>query len=581
MEKLRVEISADSKSLEKEVKQAIKYLKDFEKKANEAAEATEGMGNPVKKGADGLKGLGKASANATPALLEFNRTIQDAPFGIQGVANNIQQLTANFGYLKTQTGSTRSALKAMLAGLSGPQGILLAVSLVTSLLVAFGDKLFSAKNEAEGLADATKKMAESLDKFVESQTDANRALLQGAQNAQKEVIQLNQLRQAAEDTNRSTNERLKAIKELRRLFPDYFKDLSDEQILTGNLASVYNELTTSIINRARATAATNILVKNAEKELAINARLAQIVAQIVKNKEESARIDALNTNNPSGGQVGGFSQLATANQTANLLKEGEDLRKELERILGSNFDLAKIIEDNGGIDLSGVTLDNGKPIVLRPNVDLVPTIKSFELPDFVNRGALGKQIDDALVAPLLQLPNKIDVAATRALIALNNFNDDANRIVQGSLADTFSQLGSVIGDALIQGGNVLEAVGTTILQGIGQFLSKMGRLLIEYGTLAVIKGKLDLAILTGGATAIGAGLVAIAVGTALTAAGSAFGNIANNTGGGSVGTGGSRSSGSFTSSGGGFGAGNVVFEISGTNLVGVLRRATNNNLAIG
>jgi uncharacterized phage infection (PIP) family protein YhgE len=138
--KLRVEISANAKDLTKEVQKAIDQLNKFEKEAGQLPGNKPGK-DPFKGGKKGFDGLGKASANATPALLEFNRTIQDAPFGIQGVANNIQQLTANFGYLKTQTGSTKNALKAMLAGLSGPQGILLAVSLATALLVAFSNSM--------------------------------------------------------------------------------------------------------------------------------------------------------------------------------------------------------------------------------------------------------------------------------------------------------------------------------------------------------------------------------------------------------------------------------------------------------
>ena len=572
MEKLRVEISGDSKKLEQATGKAIKELKQFEKVAEKSIG---GIEKPAAKSAKGLKTLGGASANATPALLEFNRTIQDAPFGIQGVANNIQQLTANFGYLKTQTGSTKNALKAMLAGLSGPQGILLAVSLVTALLVAFSDKLGKGASEADKLAEATKKMSEALDKFVDSQNDANRALIKGAQNAQKEVIQLGQLRKAAEDTNKSTNERLKAIQELRRLFPDYFKDLSDEKILTGNLSSVYDQLTESIIKRAKATAATNILVKNTEKEITVNSRLLQISNKLADiDRERLAIINKANARNKRG--AGG---LATLNfERSDLLSEGEELRKELERILGANIDLAKIIDENGGIDLSGVKLPKSEPVVLRPNVDIIADkITSFELPNLDSN--LSKDIEDALVGPLLRIPEQIDIAATLALIRLNQFNDDVNAIIEGSIANTFSQLGSAIGDALINGGNVLESVGNTLLQGLGSLLSSIGDRLIQLGTAAVLAG--TVVQLFGSVAGVGAGFAAIAGGVLIKGIGSGIGNIGENAGGGGVSGGGSSSSGSFSSSsGGGFGSGNVVFEISGRNLVGVLRRNTDSNLAI-
>jgi hypothetical protein len=101
---------------------------------------------------------------------------------------------------------------------------------------------------------------------------------------------------------------------------------------------------------------------------------------------------------------------------------------------------------------------------------------------------------------------------------------------------------------------------------------------IKYGTLAVLKGKLDLAILTGGPVAIGAGLAAIGVGVALKAAGGAIGAAANknrNTDNRSVPT--PQTSAAISTSAAGsaqdFGGGRVVFEISGTNLIGVLNRA--------
>lgn len=577
MEKLRVEISGDSKKLEQATDKAIKELKQFEKVAEKSIG---GIAKPAAKGAKGIKTLGGASANATPALLEFNRTIQDAPFGIQGVANNIQQLTANFGFLKQKTGSTKNALKAMLAGLSGPQGILLAVSAITSLLVVFGDQLLNTKSDAEKLADATKKATEALDEYVKSLDDVSKARLKGNQDAQKQLLTLSQLRTVVEDTTRSTVDRKKALQELRRLFPDYFKDLKDENILTGTLTGVYDKLTKSILARARSTAATGLIIKNTKTQLELEARRANL--QETANKKELAFAKAQQKFRDSGED----SRFLRAQSLAFIerqkaLDEVKKVVTEISKIDLRNIDLSKLVDENGGIDLSKVKLPKGETVTLRPNVDIIAEeIGKFEIPNLVNRGSLGKDIDDALVGPLLELPNKIDIAATQALIALNNFNEEASRIVQGSLADTFGQLGAVIGDALVSGGNVLEAVGTTLLQGIGNFLSRMGQLLIEYGTLAVIKGKLDLAILTGGPAAIGAGLIAIAVGTALTAAGSAFSGIASGNSSGGVSSGGSSSSGSFSSSSGGFGGGNVVFEISGRNLVGVLKRNTDSNLAI-
>ena len=176
-----------------------------------------------------------------------------------------------------------------------------------------------------------------------------------------------------------------------------------------------------------------------------------------------------------------------------------------------------------------------------------------------------------------------DAGASQMITKLQEFNESANNLIAGSISQTFSNLGSSIGEALASGGNVLSAVGNTIIQGLSSFLSEMGGMLVKYGTLAILKGKLDLAILTGGPVAIGAGIAAVAVGVALSAAGAALGQ--KSAGGSSGDTGSSNFRGS--SGGGNFGASssggmqNVVFEIQGTKLVGVLSNTLSRNRSLG
>jgi hypothetical protein len=76
-------------------------------------------------------------------LLNLGRVIQDAPFGILGVANNIDPLVNSFQNLGKEAGGSGKALKAMLAGLTGPAGLAIGVSAVTSLMIAYGDDILS------------------------------------------------------------------------------------------------------------------------------------------------------------------------------------------------------------------------------------------------------------------------------------------------------------------------------------------------------------------------------------------------------------------------------------------------------
>lgn len=209
-----------------------------------------------------------------------------------------------------------------------------------------------------------------------------------------------------------------------------------------------------------------------------------------------------------------------------------------------------------------------------------------QLKTFLAQKLITQQEFDALVFEAAKNTNAV----------LKQFDADVYSLVTGSIADTFGQLGTVIGDALATGGNVLNAIGSTLLQGLGKFISEMGGLLIQYGTMAVIKGKLDTAIAVGGPVAIAAGLGAIAVGVALKAIGGAIAAKAKGgAGGGAVAGGGTGQRGgvssgadvssptSSVSSGGSFSnsGGTVVFEIAGQKLIGVLNNTTQANLRLG
>lgn len=84
-----------------------------------------------------IAGASAASGGATASVLEFGRVISDAPYGIRGVANNLQQLASNFAFMAKQAGGAGAALKAMGTALMGPLGILVAFQAVIAALDYF------------------------------------------------------------------------------------------------------------------------------------------------------------------------------------------------------------------------------------------------------------------------------------------------------------------------------------------------------------------------------------------------------------------------------------------------------------
>lgn len=113
---------------------------------------------------------------ASGSAIAFNRIIQDAPFGIIGVGNNIQQFAEQLSALKTTTGSTGAALKSFFSSLITPANLaILAVSAVTTALT------FYALN-AEKTKTPVQELTEAQEEFNKSLKDTNALLAQDLLN---------------------------------------------------------------------------------------------------------------------------------------------------------------------------------------------------------------------------------------------------------------------------------------------------------------------------------------------------------------------------------------------------------------
>jgi len=100
---------------------------------------------------------------ANTAVLEFGRTVSDAPYGIQGMGNNITQLVTIMGQLSQEAKEAGTSIgKSLRQALIGPLGIVIAVQIVVAALEIFRQKQQEAKKEAESLAESVAKSAVEL-----------------------------------------------------------------------------------------------------------------------------------------------------------------------------------------------------------------------------------------------------------------------------------------------------------------------------------------------------------------------------------------------------------------------------------
>src|SRR5690606_18635791 len=107
--------------------------------------------------------LGKQIRGTNTVAIEFSRIIQDAPYGVIGVGNNITQLTQNFANLQKQTGSTGKALRVAFSSMfQGANLLVLGISLATTAFTLYNMRARESKNETDDLNESTKRFIDTL-----------------------------------------------------------------------------------------------------------------------------------------------------------------------------------------------------------------------------------------------------------------------------------------------------------------------------------------------------------------------------------------------------------------------------------
>lgn len=119
----------------------------------------------------------------------------------------------------------------------------------------------------------------TVDQLKRSTTDLKDSMLEAGKSAVNESVRLNILYKAATDSTRSQNERLKAVKELKKEYPEYLKNLSDEAIMTGNASQEYKELAKHILSVALARAYEEKIQKNAKEVIDLEEKKNQVLEE--------------------------------------------------------------------------------------------------------------------------------------------------------------------------------------------------------------------------------------------------------------------------------------------------------------
>ena len=543
---LEVGIGANVDPLKKGLADADKALNNFAK----GTDNLKGKFNTLDKGAKNLgkQGMGtlkKESINATAATTAFSRGIQDMPFGIMGVSNNITNLSEQFGYLKKKTGSAGAALKAMGKDMMGAGGLTLAISLITSAWVLYEQHANKAVKETNKLVDAQKDLIGS---------------------AHQEITTMNSLLSVAKNETNSKVQRERAIAKLQKMFPDYLSNLSIENVNSKELTENTNKLSSSLIRQA--------------KIKAYQSRLSELYSDKIEAENKSlteqlgvwdtVALGVVSYFDKSKGALEGVSR-ATENQKDKI----KELDTEIKKLISGLGNEIKKDTKEGGL-FTGV---------LPERSEVISIFKSSGVKEAV--GVISNDLSDTFTENTKFKiggidSNSFDEKAELFKQKIYSFNEQASRILYNGQVDLYAGFGAAIGEALASGGNVLDAVGASLLTSLGDISIQLGQQAIGIGVAMIAIKK----AFSNPFTAIAAGIALVALGSYVkgtvskttSGIGQSGGSSSGVSGGGSYSGGSTRTAPSVSS---GFGGGTVVFEIAGNKLVGVLNNTLQRNKGFG
>lgn len=312
---LKIVIGADLSNVANAMKTASTSVQKFGAEANKAFFKIE---PGINQATAALSKIQPGINQAGQALTNVGRIAQDLPFGFIGIQNNLNPLLESFQRLRAETGSSKAALKALGSSLVGAGGLGLALSVVSSAFLIFGNSTRGAKKELEGF-----------DKAVE---DSNK-------KAGEEIARVQVLNAVITDTTRKQSDRSKASKELSDILKDLNINMSQEAILNGRVGEATKLATQAILERAKARAIENRIGELSGEQLQRDIKRKAAIDNLTKATAN------LNTQQQIQKQVIGGSTLGVGGNTLVATQKVIGLQKEIKNLDGETAKANKEIQD--------------------------------------------------------------------------------------------------------------------------------------------------------------------------------------------------------------------------------------------
>jgi hypothetical protein len=180
------------------------------------------------------KAANTAGADAKKANVQWTNLsliIQDLPYGLRGIQNNLPALAAGMG------------------------GVYFAISAVVAVLTAMDMGLISFGSKVKLNTDYNKEYASSL---------------------AEQKVKLDSLYGIATNVNRSMEDRVTAAKKLKEEYPKLLNNFSAEEIAAGKAVDAYNKLSEAVIRYAKAEAAQTAIKEIVTKQIENDLKIAKL-----------------------------------------------------------------------------------------------------------------------------------------------------------------------------------------------------------------------------------------------------------------------------------------------------------------
>lgn len=172
-------------------------------------------------------------------------------------------LTATTALFTGQTRKARLIMMAFNATIkANPIGLL--VGAIATAITAIGAFISKTREEIRAREEAARQRRQEAEEYRAGLTSIS---AQAQKYASEEIARLKKLYSAATNQHKATSKRISAARELIATYPEYFKNMSQEDIMLGKAIEQYERLKKAIIESARAKAAQEKIQANESEKL--------------------------------------------------------------------------------------------------------------------------------------------------------------------------------------------------------------------------------------------------------------------------------------------------------------------------